>query len=131
MNQHKDSNNINKSDYSKVLDTEEGIARLVNNELAYLKILRNFKSEYKNVYKELGGFLEDKDYDNFNMKIHSLKGSTGNISANKIYHSLLIINNISSDCDYDQIYILLDDFKRDLNELFAAIDYYLELNESE
>jgi YesN/AraC family two-component response regulator len=30
MNQHKESNNINKSDYSKVLDTEEGIARLVN-----------------------------------------------------------------------------------------------------
>jgi Ca2+-binding EF-hand superfamily protein len=61
------------------------------------------------------------------MKIHSLKGSTGNISANKIFRFLTSINNLTEESNYKQVKLLLDELKSDLEELFTIIDYNLNL----
>jgi HPt (histidine-containing phosphotransfer) domain-containing protein len=118
-----------KIDYNEVLDVEEGIMRLINNVEAYFKILRNFNSEYKNIYKELVECLEMKDYVAFNMRIHSLKGSTANISANKIFRFLASTNNLNDESNYKQIQSFLDELKSDLEELFITIDYNINLRE--
>lgn len=126
-NQYKDKDYTKKTDDSNVLDVQEGILRFVNNEEAYFKIIRNFKDEYKNIYNELEACLVSKDHDGLGMKIHSLKGLTGNISANKTYRCLMRMNDVAAKGEYDQIHMLLDEFKLNLEELFIAIDYNLEL----
>jgi CheY-like chemotaxis protein/HPt (histidine-containing phosphotransfer) domain-containing protein len=117
-------------DYKKVLDEKEGIMRLVNMEDVYYKILKKFRIEYEHIYEELLDCFEKKDYHEFEMKVHSLKGSAGNISANKIYLCVSLINDLVIKGAYEEVGLLLDEFKHELNELFSAIEYTLNLREN-
>jgi len=61
------------------IDREKGLEYLADNSTLYLKLLHNFQKEYHNF--DLRAF----DSDTFRLKIHTLKGFSGNIGASKLY----------------------------------------------
>jgi two-component system sensor histidine kinase/response regulator len=111
-----------------ILDYNMGIGRLVNNKSKYNKILKDFVIEYENIYEKLVTCLEIDDYEGFEFLTHTLKGTAGNISANKLYFSAANLNALIKQQLYKECTNSLKDFKLDLAELYKAIDDYLLKN---
>ena len=64
-------------------DTEEGLARCMNNEAFYLKMVNMGLSDER--FDSLGDMLTQKDYDAAFEMAHALKGVLGNLALSPIY----------------------------------------------
>lgn len=67
------------------LDMKSGIRRFGDNEELYMKMLKKFISSNKKTCKELQGFMLQGDFEKAHLKIHTLKGESANIGANKVH----------------------------------------------
>jgi len=101
-------------DKFQYLDYERALKQLNNNEKLYLKILKDFKTNYNNVSFEL---LEEEER---KLVIHTLKGLSGNIGAFELYKS---VKNVERDNDP----LLLEVLYKRLNEVMLDIS---QLDES-
>ena len=66
------------------LDIISGIRRFGDNEDLYMKMLNKFISSNNNTCKELKEFVLQSEYEKAHLKIHTLKGESANIGADKI-----------------------------------------------
>jgi polar amino acid transport system substrate-binding protein len=85
-------NQVLKTDFDilndfQYIDVKSGLVRLNGNKKLYLQILKDFNETYKNIYFKS---LYEKD---IKIKIHTLKGLSGNIGANDLYKTVLKIES--------------------------------------
>ena len=66
------------------LDTTGGLRRVAGNKEIYIKILKQFYSNFGNVIETIREFLLNSDYDSAILNAHSLKGVAGNIGHKHI-----------------------------------------------
>ena len=90
------------------LDVPSALKRLSDNKDLYLKILKDFKDSYKNLD------LQSLNEEDFKLTIHTLKGLSGNIGANKLFEIVNIIDESGDKSLIDNLYERLDEV---LNEL--------------
>ena len=64
-------------------DVDEGLARCMNNEAFYLKMVDMGMADER--FDSLGGILESGDYDQAFEVCHALKGVVGNLALTPIY----------------------------------------------
>ena len=64
-------------------DTSEGLARCMNNEAFYLKMIGMGLADER--FETMKGVLEAKDYDTAFEMAHALKGVIGNLALTPIY----------------------------------------------
>lgn len=64
-------------------DTKEGLARCMNNEAFYLKMIGMGLADER--FDTLQGALEKKDYETAFEMVHALKGVLGNLALTPIY----------------------------------------------
>ncbi|MGB5866658.1 MAG: transporter substrate-binding domain-containing protein [Arcobacteraceae bacterium] len=105
----------------RIFDVENTLAKLNNSHEIYIKILKQFGTTYKNVYDELQKFLDIKDLESLKVKVHELKGVTGNIGATILYEKLVIIDKIIKK-DEIPSFQLLQEFKAELKEVMQSIE---------
>ena len=70
-----------------LLDTQDGVTRFGGNKTLYLKLLNKFS---ESLNEDLPAFEKALSFDTneeFKREIHSLKGVSGNLSANALYES--------------------------------------------
>ncbi|WP_320174275.1 response regulator [Maridesulfovibrio sp.] len=67
------------------IDCARGLRNIGGNKTSYLKVLQGFKDRYVDFQDELKAALIDSGPEQALMKIHSLKGISGNIGAVKLY----------------------------------------------
>jgi len=67
------------------IDVQSGLRRVAGNQQLYGKILQNFVRENINLITSLQNYLVDNDLEAVEHLVHSLKGSSGNIGAQKLY----------------------------------------------
>jgi HPt (histidine-containing phosphotransfer) domain-containing protein len=66
------------------LNVEEGVGRLLGNREIYIKVLESFAEDNRTFINQLETLLSDGDETACRRLIHSLKGSSANISANQL-----------------------------------------------
>jgi len=99
------------------IDINRGLEHLANSKKLYLKLLNDFKKDYK----ELN--LDNLDETSFKLKIHTLKGLLGNIGATSLY-------NITKELDDTQNMDLLPKFYEQLNLIIDELEEKLISNNS-
>jgi PAS domain S-box-containing protein len=91
------------------IDTNQGLTYLANNKKLYLKLLKDFKNDYK------GLNLDYLDKKSFKLITHTLKGLSGNIGA-------ISLHNITKELDKTQNKELLPNFYYELNLVIDELE---------
>lgn len=83
------------------IDLQSAVARLMNNEALYLRLLKKFPADKS--YQELIDGLAAKDYDMAFRGAHTLKGVSGNLSMNDLMDiTVVIVEKLRSE-NYDEL----------------------------
>ena len=77
-------------DFSSLHDinVETALARLVHNEVLYVRLLRQFHDKYAGDFHTLEEQIADGDLENAERTCHALKGLVGNIGAESLFDAL-------------------------------------------
>ncbi len=97
------------------INTSKGLRHLAGNKKLYLKLLNDFRTNYRNVD------LNDLDVQKFKIAVHTLKGLSGNIGANNL-HTIL------KELEETQDRHLLVDFCDELKLIIDELDDKLHLD---
>jgi len=110
-------NNINTS----IFDVENTLVKLNNSYDVYIKILKQFSINYRDIYNIIQKYVKQKDIKILSSKIHEIKGVSGNIGAFKLYDKLVIMDRLVKKGDIPTL-ILLEEFKSELDCVLKEID---------
>lgn len=102
----------------KYLNCNEGIKRLNGNTAVYLKVIKKFVDNNKKTGAILNGFFKNKDYKECKAIIHTLKGVSGNISAEELYNICIETEKAFDVNNVDLMEYLL-------NKLIIQLDYLI------
>jgi signal transduction histidine kinase/CheY-like chemotaxis protein/HPt (histidine-containing phosphotransfer) domain-containing protein len=91
------------------IDTAKGISSLNGNRKGYLKILKNFYSDYKNLQ------LDKLEFEELKRTIHTIKGLSGNIGAISLYNKLIEYEN--NDDNNFLLLSVMDELEKIIGEL--------------
>jgi HPt (histidine-containing phosphotransfer) domain-containing protein len=72
-----------------ILDTEEGLERVMGERALYLQLLRRFRDDYSDTAARLAELLACHEHGNARRLTHSLKGSAGLIGAQQVHDQAL------------------------------------------
>lgn len=82
------------------LNTEAGLKRLLGNQASYIKLLKKFVEDYKDIFTDYINKIENEDFQGAKILMHTLKGVSGTLGAEKIQeNSSILENNISKDLE--------------------------------
>ncbi|ACS81352.1 multi-sensor hybrid histidine kinase [Maridesulfovibrio salexigens DSM 2638] len=81
------------------IDCAKGLRNIGGNKESYLKVLQGFKDRYGDFQEELKAALADSGPEQALIKIHSLKGISGNIGAVKLYEFCRLLEGDLRDTD--------------------------------
>ncbi len=109
----------------KGLDTIGGLRRVAGNKEIYLKILRQFMSNYSNCIDSIKENISAEEYESALLIVHSLKGVSGNIGHKQIQSSAgeleKVIKEKSLNLIFDKLKYLESSLNEFLNELSKQI----------
>lgn len=112
------NNNFSKSDFSKDnlkmklqhLDVDSGLKRVADDLKTYITIINKFLKKNIGNIQIIKEFIDDENIDAAKPIIHNLKGTSGNISATRIYELCIIVESLFDEIPINKIEIfrLLD-----------------------
>jgi len=109
------------------LDIQTGIHRFGGNKKLYIKMLKKFLSTNNQTCSDLRKLVQAKEFEKAHLLIHTLKGESGNIGANKIHElsklveQAILKKDISS---FDNEIQLLETSMKDI--ILEAQNYFKE-----
>lgn len=86
-------------------DVQEGLARCLNKEDFYIKMVNIWRADKK--VENLGPLLQSKNYDEAFEIVHALKGTLGNLALTPILDPILKMTELlrsKTDTDYTDLY---------------------------
>jgi len=98
------------------VDINEGVERLCGNKKLYIKMLVKFCYENENLMLQIEKAIKSKEYDSSLNLLHSLKGTSGNLSIISIYNAIIELETkIKQGIPYDYVKLfdkIADNFKK-------------------
>ena len=125
---NEDNQNLTTIIDQSIINTKEAISRIGGNSKAYIKILHQFSIKYKNILDVIYDLKNQNDIENLEHKIHELKGVAGNISANKLFHTLVLFDKSLKENKIPS-YQLIKQFTAEFKDVTYEISK-LKLNET-
>jgi len=112
------------------LDLRLGVIRFGNNANLYMKVLEKFALSNTDICKKLRICINKSKYDEAKLIIHTLKGESGNIGANKVYEFAMSVEDAVLNEDvtsFENNIILLEE---SLNSLVLSINANIKHDEN-
>jgi len=69
------------------LDTAEGLRTVRGNKFLYLKLLKGFYDDYRDIEKRLDDFYKEEDGTGMERLVHTIKGVSGNLGAYLLFEA--------------------------------------------
>jgi len=103
-----------------IFEVEKVLNRLNGSKKTYLKILKQFKDHYNNIFKNIEQLISSNSLVEAEAKVHEIKGISGNIGASELFDKLSVIDTTlkKSQIPTKQ---LLDDTKISLDKVLNNI----------
>ena len=111
------------------LDMQSGVRRFGDNERLYRKMLKKFISNNTQTCSELKKLISEEKFEQAHLMIHTLKGESGNIGANKVAKLALKVEKAVLTKDvpsFEKKLILLEKSMKDI--ITAVQNYFHEKN---
>ncbi|MBN2826238.1 MAG: Hpt domain-containing protein, partial [Campylobacterales bacterium] len=99
----------------ETINSTKGLGHLAGNQTLYLKLLHNFQNDYRDLD------ITSLDSESFKLKIHTLKGFSGNIGATKLYE-------ICKNLEEPQGEQYFDAFNTELHRVLDELNSKLPIN---
>jgi len=80
-------------DYLKRFKIKESLERVANNEKIYLDIIRKYVNNYQDFIVRIKELVKNKDIETIKRELHTLKGVSGNIGADKTHNLIERVEN--------------------------------------
>lgn len=103
----------------KYVNSEEGLKRIGGNLCLFRKLLVDFAGDFATAPKELDQYLKDNDFEKAERLIHTIKGVSGNLGAEKLFSSSRYLNKSLCEKVVDPMEI--KHFEADLDKLVEEI----------
>ena len=84
-----------KLNFEKLVDIDyaEGLSRVNNNTTIYCDLLIKFAKKNKGIIDDIKDEIQKQNHEIVKRQLHSIKGVTGNIGANKIFEKIKVVEN--------------------------------------
>jgi signal transduction histidine kinase/HPt (histidine-containing phosphotransfer) domain-containing protein/ActR/RegA family two-component response regulator len=102
------------------INWSEGLARVAGNRILYEKLLHDFARQYGSVDSALQQCLDENDLEEMGNLIHTIKGTAGNLGANKLNDAARFLENALKN-EHPLIEEALKNFDRCLTATLNAI----------
>lgn len=109
------------------IDVADGLMRLRGNEVAYRRILLNFRHKQGDAADRLAIFLQQNDWKEAAQLAHTLKGSGGNLGAQRLYKEAAVMEQACKSEDADAAQAALPALRDSLAEVTDGL-MWLENN---
>lgn len=103
------------------IDTDIGLIRIGGDPAAYRKVLQKFWISHRDAEKEIRSALEDCDREKAEFLVHTIKGASGNIGAQKLHRASEDLDIVLKGTGNGCIGPRLESFARELSGLLAAL----------
>lgn len=107
-------------------DETDALRRLGNNSALLSKIMASFISDGPKLFAALAKALDENNSTDAQLHAHSLKGSSGNVSALKLYHISKHLEDAARNDKLTEVQERFDECEKTLNETLAVFKTYLE-----
>ncbi|SMF14236.1 PAS domain S-box protein [Desulfovibrio gilichinskyi] len=104
------------------IDTAKGLSNIGGNKKGYLRVLKGFKNDYGKFADEFKILIDKLELEKAAMNIHSLKGVSGNIGANRLYDLCRSIENEIHEYDEDRMNGALNRLTSELTIITKALN---------
>ncbi len=101
------------------LNIAEGLERMGGAWNLYIDILREFSDIYKNFVQEFKELIQKKAFKEARLRVHSLKGASGNVSATDLTNAAAALDDACERKDPEQIQNLLFSVENALSNFMA------------
>jgi HPt (histidine-containing phosphotransfer) domain-containing protein len=105
-----------------VIDLNEFLERVMNDKELLLELLDLFIEEFQEKRKLLGAAIENKNFEQIKSATHSLKGSSGNISAKSLRVTVIQIEKMGVNNDLTGAQEALGDLDKKYDALLGRIN---------
>lgn len=96
------------------VNRKKAIYNLGDNEVLYIDILRRFRKNYGDVIDEIKNFIDNKEYRKADDILHTLKGISGSIGAEKLQKDVIKFR----ECIYNENYENINNIYSELYECY-------------
>ena len=101
----------------QIIDIKEFLERVQDDRDLLLELLDIFEQDFVEKRKNLGIAVQKKNFEEIKSIAHSLKGSSGNISAKPMHANWFKIEQLAKDSDAAGIMAIMTDIDRQFAEL--------------
>ncbi len=77
----------------KGVDVEAALGRLGGNQGRLIQLLKGFVSEFRDAFEDMEDVFEQGDLDAASRRVHTLKGTAGNLGAMAIFHAAQVLED--------------------------------------
>jgi signal transduction histidine kinase/DNA-binding response OmpR family regulator/HPt (histidine-containing phosphotransfer) domain-containing protein len=132
-----ETNNIKEFDPDGIagLNSRKALTRLGNKKSLYKGMLERFYKNNQSFIAELNAMLIKKEYDNASRKVHTFKGITGSIGAERLHELSKILEEHLAESDNksieDTIQLINSDLTSLLEHISNSIDFEVKKQESQ
>lgn len=114
---------------TSIINLETVLDRVQNDTALLLELLQDFERDFKAKRKAIDQALARQEFEKMQEAVHSLKGAAGNLAADPIHNSLMIVENLIKYRDVEMIREVLIDIDRQFVELQAFIGEFKKRKE--
>ncbi|OEU69887.1 MAG: hypothetical protein BA863_06840 [Desulfovibrio sp. S3730MH75] len=104
------------------IDTVKGLSNVGGNKKGYLRILRGFKNDYADFAGEIISLIAKKEFEKASVRLHALKGVSGNIGAAHLYDSCRLFERALHRLDEKRINAHLSEFVSEIGTVIDGLD---------
>ena len=105
----------------EIIDLKEFLERVQDDRDLMMELLDIYQQDFAEKRKVFNGALAKKDFEQIKAVAHSLKGSSGNISAKTMHASWLKVEQLAKSNDANGIPEVL----KQIDQLFIQIENYI------
>ena len=113
------------------VDVQKGIERIGTSLDEYLNILNKFCTNHNDIADEIHKLISIKDFDAVKIKIHSLKGAAGNVSATEISSAAYALKDAIESEDEIRIRSTLQSIDKAFKQLTKSLGSVIKKNDNE
>ena len=106
---------------SNIINLEIVLDRVQNDTALLLELLHDFEKDFQKKRKVIAQAFARQEFEKMQETVHSLKGAAGNLAADPIHNSLMIVENLIKYRDMEMIREVLCDIDQQFVELQAFI----------
>ncbi len=103
------------------IDIENGLQRMGENKVLYKNLLIRFYEYYGNSARRIRNYLEQGEAELARQLSHTIKGISGNLSIDQVYHSAIVLEAQLKSGDAEKAGPLMDQFETALKQVNEAL----------